>query len=50
VIERSHVRDDANLPLAQTGVELWVELRGTAHADALAKDLEAAGYPSRTAA
>jgi threonine dehydratase len=29
VLELSHVRDDANLPLAQTGVELVVELRGT---------------------
>jgi threonine dehydratase len=50
VIDVSHVRDDATLPLAQTGVELLLELRGTAHADALAKDLDAAGYPTRTAA
>jgi threonine dehydratase len=50
VIELSHVRDDANLALAQTGVELLVELGGTAHAHALAQDLDAAGYPSRTAA
>jgi hypothetical protein len=50
VIELSHVRDDADLPLAQTGVELLVELRGAAHADALATDLDAAGYPTRTAA
>jgi threonine dehydratase len=28
VIELSHLRDDATLPLAQTGVELLVELRG----------------------
>ena len=49
VIELSHVRDDASLPLAQTGVELLVELRGAAHADALAKDLDAAGYPTRIA-
>jgi threonine dehydratase len=50
VIELSHVRDDATLPLTQTGVELLVELRGIEHADALAKDLDAAGYPPRTAA
>ena len=48
VIELSHVRDDANLPLAQTGVELLVELRGTAHADALGQQLDAAGYPPPT--
>jgi hypothetical protein len=34
VIELAHVRDDATLPLAQTGVELLVELRGDEHADA----------------
>jgi threonine dehydratase len=50
VIELSHVRDDPSLPLAQTGVELLVELRGTAHAEALARDLAAAGYPSRATA
>jgi threonine dehydratase len=49
VIELAHVRDDASLPLAQTGVELLVELRGAAHADALARALAAAGYPARTA-
>jgi threonine dehydratase len=49
VVELSHVRDDATLPLAQTGVELLVELRGDEHADALATQLAAAGYPSRTA-
>jgi threonine dehydratase len=49
VIELSHVRDDATLPLAQTGVELLVELRGTAHADVLARELDAAGYPPRAA-
>ena len=48
MIELSHVRDDATLPLAQTGVELLVELGGTAHADALANDLDEAGYPTRT--
>jgi threonine dehydratase len=47
VIELSHVRDDARLPLAQTGVELLLELRGDEHADALAERLDAAGYPSR---
>jgi len=47
VIELSHVRDDPGLPLAQTGVELLLELRGDEHADALAKRLDAAGYPSR---
>jgi hypothetical protein len=49
VIELAHVRDDATPPLAQTGVELLVELRGNEHADALAKQLEAAGYVARTA-
>jgi threonine dehydratase len=49
VIELAHVRDDATLPLAQRGVELLVELRGDEHADALAKQLEAAGYVARTA-
>jgi threonine dehydratase len=47
VIELSHARDDADLPLAQTGVELLLELRGEEHADALAKRLSAAGYPTR---
>jgi threonine dehydratase len=47
VIELSHVRDDAGLPLAQTGVELLLELRGDEHADTLAQRLDAAGYPSR---
>jgi threonine dehydratase len=47
VIELSHVRDDAGLPLAQTGVELLLELRGDEHADVLAQRLGAAGYPSR---
>jgi threonine dehydratase len=46
VIELAHVRDDASLPLAQTGVELLLELRGRDHADALAQRLGAAGYPS----
>ena len=49
VIELSHARDDANLPLAQTGVELLLELRSDQHADALAQRLNAAGYPSRRA-
>jgi threonine dehydratase len=47
VIELSHVRDDASLPLAETGVELLLELRGDEHADALAARLEAAGNPTR---
>ena len=47
VIELSHARDDANLPLAQTGVELLLELRSEEHANALATRLNAAGYPSR---
>jgi threonine dehydratase len=46
VIELSHVRDEPDLPLAQTGVELLLELRGNEHADALAERLDAAGYPS----
>jgi threonine dehydratase len=46
VIELAHVRDDASLPLAQTGVELLLELRGRDHADALAQRLGAAGYPA----
>jgi threonine dehydratase len=46
VIELAHVRDDASLPLAQTGVELLLELRGLDHADALAQRLGAAGYPA----
>ena len=49
MIELSHARDDANLPLAQTGVELLLELRSDQHADALAQRLNAAGYPSRRA-
>jgi hypothetical protein len=40
------VRDDASLPLAETGVELLLELRGRDHADALAQRLGAAGYPA----
>lgn len=32
VIELSHARDDAHLPLAQTAVELLLELRGEEHA------------------
>jgi threonine dehydratase len=44
VIELSHARDDADLPLAQTGVEMLLELRGEEHADALAERLGAAGY------
>jgi threonine dehydratase len=47
VIELSHVRDDAQLALAQTGVELVLELRGEEHADVLVERLEAAGYASR---
>jgi threonine dehydratase len=47
VIELSHVRDDPGLQLAETGVELLLELRGDEHADALAQRLDAAGYPSR---
>ena len=47
VIELSHARDDAALPLAQTGVELLLELRSEEHANALATRLSAAGYPSR---
>jgi threonine dehydratase len=47
VIELSHVRDDASLQLAETGVELLLELRGDDHADALAERLDAAGYPTR---
>ncbi|HET6868238.1 MAG TPA: threonine ammonia-lyase [Solirubrobacteraceae bacterium] len=49
VIELSHARDDADLPLAQTGVELLLELRGGQHADALVTRLSTAGYPSRSA-
>lgn len=48
VIELAHARGDANLPLAQTGVELLLELRSDGHADALAQRLSAAGYPSRS--
>jgi threonine dehydratase len=44
VLELSLPRDDASLPLAQTGIEMLVELRGAEHADALAKALDAAGY------
>lgn len=46
VIEVYHVRDDAGLPLAETGVELLLELRGGDHAGALAERLDAAGYRS----
>ena len=46
VVELSHVRADASLPLAETGVELVLELRGDEHADALTDLLDAAGYPS----
>jgi threonine dehydratase len=49
VIELSHAREDANLALAETGVELLLELRSEHHADALAKRLNAAGYPWRGA-
>ena len=49
VIELSHAREDANLAVAETGVELLLELRSERHADALAKRLNAAGYPSRGA-
>jgi threonine dehydratase len=45
VIELSHVRDDPSLPLAETGVELLLELRGDDHAATLAERLHAAGYP-----
>jgi threonine dehydratase len=48
VLELAHIRDDATLPLGQTGVELLVELRGKEHAGALAKQLEAAGYVPRS--
>jgi threonine dehydratase len=44
VIELSHVRDDPTLPLAETGVELLLELRGDDHADTLAERLHDAGY------
>ena len=47
VIELSHVRDDPTLPLAETGVELLLELRGDDHADMLAERLDSAGYPAR---
>jgi hypothetical protein len=47
VIELAHARDDADLPLAQTGVELLLDLRGDDHVDALAERLGAAGYPVR---
>jgi threonine dehydratase len=49
VIELSHAREDANLALAETSVELLLELRSEQHADALTKRLNAAGYPSRRA-
>ena len=45
VIELSHAREDMNLPLAETGVELVLEVRSEEHADALAERLGAAGYP-----
>jgi threonine dehydratase len=44
VIELSHVRDDPTLPLAETGIELLLELRGDDHADTLAERLHDAGY------
>jgi threonine dehydratase len=47
VVELSQMRDDPTLPLAETGVELLLELRGDDHAETLAGRLEAAGYPSR---
>ena len=47
VIELVHVRDDPDLPLAQTGVELLLEVRGDEHTDALAERLQAAGYSTR---
>jgi threonine dehydratase len=48
VIELSHAREDADLALAETGVELLLEFRSKQHADTLAQRLNAAGYPSRT--
>ncbi|MEA2178953.1 MAG: threonine dehydratase [Solirubrobacteraceae bacterium] len=47
VLELSHVRDDAALALADTGVNLLVEVRGDDHAAALAARLANAGYPSQ---
>ena len=47
VIELEHVRDDPDLPLAETGVELLVELRDDEHARQLAERLQTGGYPSR---
>jgi hypothetical protein len=43
MVEGDRVANAAGLSL--TGVEL----RGSAHADAMAKHLDAAGYPARTA-
>ena len=44
--ELCQTRDDAELPLAHTGVDLLLELRGEAHVNALAQRLNAAAYPS----
>jgi hypothetical protein len=49
VVELAHLRKTRRLPLARTGVDLLVELRGDEHANALARQLTAAGCPSRTA-
>jgi threonine dehydratase len=46
VIELSHLRADPQLPLADTGVDLLLEVRGEAHAAALVEQLHTAGYRS----
>ena len=48
MIELADDRDDKNLPMAQTGIEPLLELRGDQHGDALAERLNEAGYSSRT--
>jgi hypothetical protein len=47
VIELPDAREDAGPQLAETGVDLLLELRDEDHADRLTRRLSAAGYPSR---
>ena len=44
ILEVSHVRDIAELPMSQTSVDLVLETRGPEHTAQLHRDLVAAGY------
>ena len=44
ILEVSHVRDIAELPMSQTSVDLVLETRGAEHTAQLHRDLAAAGY------